>query len=223
MIYTLEARGFTLTYPGAKNPVFPPLDFAVEPGEAVALRGESGAGKSSLLLCACGLIPSSVPAQITGEILLFGKPPGDFTQAERTQAVGMVFQNPETQLFCGTAALEAAFGLENLCVPRDEMHERVRKSLETVGLWERRGDAPGTLSGGQKQLLALAAALALEPKLLLLDEALSQLDAQSAARMTEVLLRLRSEGRTILLADHSGARCGFADRELWLESKNEVC
>jgi len=218
MTYALEAKGFTLTYPGAQTPVFPPLDFAIEPGEIVALRGESGAGKSSLLLCACGLVPNSVPADITGELLLFGKPPEEFTRAEMAQTVGMVFQNPESQLFCGTAALEVAFGPENLCVPRDEMRKRVRKSLETVGLWERREDAPGALSGGQKQLLALAAALALGPKLLLLDEALSQLDAQVYARIVGVLLRLRGEGCTIVLADHTTCG-GFVDRDIWMGSK----
>ncbi|MCL2300650.1 MAG: energy-coupling factor ABC transporter ATP-binding protein [Firmicutes bacterium] len=216
MTYALEAKGFTLTYPGAEGPVFPPLDFSIEEGEAAALRGASGAGKSSLLLCACGLIPGGIPAQITGELLLFGKPPSDFTRAEMAQTVGMVFQNPETQLFCGTAALETAFGPENLCLPRDEMHARVRNALEAVSLWDRRAEAPATLSGGQKQLLALAAALALNPRLLLLDEALSQLDAPSAARMMDVLRRLRAEGRAMLFVDHDDARCAFADREIWL-------
>jgi len=216
MNYALEAKGFALTYPGAARPVFPPLDFTVAPGEAVALRGESGAGKSSLLLCACGLIPRSIDARLTGEIRLFGRNPTEYTRAELTRAVGMVFQNPETQLFCGTVELEAAFGLENLCVPPEEMRVRVREALETVGLWARRGEPPWRLSGGQKQLLALAAVLVLRPGLLLLDEALSQLDAQAAARMMEVLRRLRGEGQTMVFVDHDGVRCGFADREVCL-------
>jgi len=216
MTYALQARQFTLTYPGMERPVFSPIDFAVEPGECVALRGESGAGKSSLLLCACGLIPGSVDAEISGEILLFGRPLRTYTRMELTGAVGMVFQNPETQLFCGTVALEAAFGLENLCVPQPEMHARVHETLEMVGLWERRTDAPSVLSGGQKQLLALASVLALRPRLLLLDEALSQLDSQAAARMLAVLQRLKTQGQTMLFVDHDGTRCSFADRELCL-------
>ena len=205
MSYALEAKGFTLTYPGAERPVFPPLDFSIREGETVALRGDSGAGKSSLLLCACGLIPGSIPAEITGELRLFGRPPAEFSRAERTRLVGMVFQNPETQLFCGTVELEAAFGLENLCVLREEMLERVREALETVGLWGRRRDPPSLLSGGQKQLLALAAVLALRPRLLLLDEALSQLDAHAAARMMDVLRQLQAGGQTMLSVDHA---CG---------------
>jgi len=216
MEYALEAKGFSLTYPGLEKPVFRPLDFAVEPGETLALRGESGAGKSSLLLCACGLIPNSIEAQITGEILLFGRPPGEFTRADQAQYVGMVFQNPETQLFCGTVELEVAFGLENLCVRQDEMHARVREALEMAGLRARRGDSPSVLSGGQKQLLTLAAVLALRPKLLLLDEALSQLDGQAAARMMEVLRQLKRNGQTMVFVDHDDERCAFADREIWL-------
>ena len=216
MPYALEARGFTLTYPSAENPVFAPLDFAIEPGEAVALRGDSGAGKSSLLLCACGLIPGSIEAEITGEILLYGRPPDDYSRMEMTQLVGMVFQNPETQLFCGCVELEVAFGLENLCMPQDEMRARVREALETAGLWERRGDSPSVLSGGQKQQLALASVLALRPRLLLLDEALSQLDGQAAARMMDVLRQLKKAGQTMLFVDHDDERCAFADREIWL-------
>ena len=214
MSYALEAKGFTLTYPGMEKTVFPPLDFAVEEGEAAALLGESGAGKSSLLLCACGIIPGSVEAEITGEILLFGRAPSAYTRAELARLVGVVFQNPEMQLFCGTVALEVAFGLENLCVPRDEMRLRVREALETVGLWERRGDSPGCLSGGQKQLLALAAVLALRPKLLLLDEALSQLDEQAAAQLTSVLRHLRDEGQTMIFAGHEDR--ALAEREIWV-------
>jgi len=212
----LEFNNFSIQYPGAERPVFPPLDLVIGQGETVALRGESGAGKSSLLLCACGLIPGSVPAEVSGELRLFGKPPGSYTRAELTQCVGMVFQDPDTQLFCGTVELEAAFGLENLCVPPEGMCARVRESLETVGLWERRGDSPAVLSGGQKQLLALAAVLAMRPKLLLLDEALSQLDGQSAGRVTEVLRQLKQGGQTMLFVDHDDGRCAFADREISL-------
>ncbi len=214
--FALEARGFTLTYPGGAAPVFAPMDFTVAAGETVALRGDSGAGKSSLLLCACGLIPGSIDAEITGELLLFGRPPRAYETAERTRMVGMVFQNPDTQLFCGTAELEVAFGLENLRVPPEEMRVRVREALETVGLWERRGDSPALFSGGQKQLLALAAVLALRPRLLLLDEALSQLDSDAATHMLSVLQQLRSAGQTMLFVDHDETRCAFAHRTIGL-------
>ena len=213
----LELTNFTLTYPNKKKPVFAPVSFGLGEGESIALRGNSGAGKSSLLLSICGLIPQSIPAEIAGELQLLGRLPCDFTQAERANFVGMVFQNPETQLFCGTAELEVAFGLENLCVAHDEMQARVQASLELVGLWERRKESPNALSGGQKQLLALACVLALKPKLLLLDEALSQLDEQAQENMISVLCKLRKSGQAMLVVDHDNARCNaLADREVWL-------
>jgi len=212
----LTLQNFTLTYSG-EQPVFAPLSFTLQPGEAVALGGESGAGKSSLLHSVCGLVPGSIPAKTEGELLLFGRPPADYNHAERTALVGMVFQTAETQLFCGTVELEVAFGLENLCMPRAQMQTRVRESLEQVGLWERRTESPSRLSGGQKQLLALAAALALRPRLLLLDEALSQLDEQACARMMDVLLSLKRAGQTMLFVDHDEARRrALADREVLL-------
>ena len=216
MMVALEARGFTLTYPGAVRPVFPPLSFQIEAGETVAVKGDSGAGKSSLLRSACGVVPGSLPARTRGELLLYGKPPAAYARAELAGLAGMVFQSPETQLFCGTVELEAAFGLENLCLPRDEMRERVHEILELVGMWDRRGASPSTLSGGQKQLLALAAVLAPRPKFLLLDETFSQLDAQAGERMMDVLRELRRSGQTMLFADHDDTRRAFADREICL-------
>jgi len=214
---TLELTNFTITYPGAARPVFAQVNFSLAAGEAVALRGESGAGKSSLLLAACGLIPHSVAANTSGDLRLFGRAPGEYTLAERAGLVGMVFQSAQTQLFCGTSELEVAFGLENLCIPREEMHTRVREALELVGLWERRQESPNVLSGGQQQLLALAAVLAMRPRLLLLDEALSQLDNHTSEHMLEVLVKLRAAGQSMLFVDHDPSRCNaLADREVWL-------
>ncbi|MCL2532039.1 MAG: energy-coupling factor ABC transporter ATP-binding protein [Oscillospiraceae bacterium] len=201
----IELRDFTLAYPG-KEALFAPQTWQLAAGESLALCGDSGAGKSSLLYACCGLIPRQIAAELQGEILLAGKVPGEHSPAERTSLVGMVMQNPETQLFCGTIELEVAFGLENLRVPREEMQNRVQEALKLVGLWARRGEPPGVLSGGQKQLLALASVLVLRPKLLLLDEALSQLDSDACANMMAVLCALRRDGQAMLVVDHDENR-----------------
>jgi energy-coupling factor transporter ATP-binding protein EcfA2 len=212
----LELRQFTLAYPN-QNVLFAPQTFTLAAGESIALCGDSGAGKSSLLYVACGLIPRQIAAETQGEILLAGRSPDEHSPAERTALIGMVVQNPETQLFCGTVELEVAFGLENLCVPRDEMHMRVRETLELVGLWQRRSEPPNVLSGGQKQLLALASVLVLRPQLLLFDEALSQLDGTAAAHMMDVLCELRRSGQAMLVVDHDeNRRAKLCDREVWL-------
>jgi len=201
----LECHQFTIAYP-KHTPLFPPQTFTLAAGESVALCGDSGTGKSSLLYAICGLIPRQIEAELHGEILLAGKPPSKHTLAERTGLVGMVMQNPETQLFCGTVELEIAFGLENLCMPREDMQACVREVLELVGLWARRSESPNILSGGQKQLLALASVLVLQPKLLLLDEALSQLDSTACATMMAVLCELRRNGQAMLVVDHDEKR-----------------
>ncbi|MCL2195647.1 MAG: energy-coupling factor ABC transporter ATP-binding protein [Oscillospiraceae bacterium] len=212
----IELRDFTLAYPGG-SPLFAPQTFTLAAGESIALCGDSGVGKSSLLYACCGLIPQQIAADLQGELLLAGKPPTEHSPAERTALIGMVMQNPETQLFCGTLELEVAFGLENCCVPREDMQQRVRESLELVGLWVRREESPNVLSGGQKQLLALAAVLALQPKLLLLDEALSQLDTTACAHMMDVLCSLRTRGQAMLIVDHDPARrAKLCDREVHL-------
>ncbi|MCL2446250.1 MAG: energy-coupling factor ABC transporter ATP-binding protein [Oscillospiraceae bacterium] len=212
----IELREFTLAYPGKEN-LFAPQHFSLAAGESMALCGDSGVGKSSLLYACCGLIPRQIAADLQGEILLQGKPPASHSPAEHTKLVGMVIQNPEIQLFCGTVELEVAFGLENLCVPREEMQTRVREALELVGLWARRGESPSVLSGGQKQLLALASVLVLQPKLLLLDEALSQLDSDACANMMAVLSGLRKRGQTMLIVDHDkNRRAKLCDREILL-------
>jgi len=212
----IELRDFTLAYPGKQN-LFAPQTFTLAASESIALCGDSGVGKSSLLYAACGLIPRQITAELSGELLLEGKPPSEHTPMQRAHLIGMVMQNPETQLFCGTVELEVAFGLENLCVPHDDMQVRVRESLELVGLWARRGESPGVLSGGQKQLLALASVLVLQPELLLLDEALSQLDSNACANMMTVLCELRRHGQAMLVVDHDPARRALlCNREVWL-------
>lgn len=212
----IKLHNFTLAYPG-KETLFAPQTFTLAAGESIALCGDSGVGKSSLLYACCGLIPRQITADSQGEILLDGKAPGEHSPAERKKLVGMVMQNPETQLFCGTVELEVAFGLENCCVPREEMQARVRESLELVGLWARRQESPGVLSGGQKQLLALASVLVLRPKLLLLDEALSQLDTLACTNMMAVLCGLRAQGQAMLVVDHDeNRRAKLCDREVLL-------
>ena len=187
-------------------------DFSLEifPGECAAVQGESGSGKSTLLYCICGLIPESVSAEITGDVRLFGRPAGEYQRRELCQTVGIVFQNPETQLFCGTVEDELAFGMENICLPREEMSARIAEALVLTGLEKHRLTPPKRLSGGQKQLVALAAVLALRPKILLLDEAFSQLDENGRRRLLAHVSALRDGGRTIVLVDHNAENLGFA-------------
>jgi energy-coupling factor transport system ATP-binding protein len=140
---------------------------------------------------------------MTGVIRLFGRPVGEYPRHELAQNIGIVFQNPETQLFCDTVEDELAFGMENICLSREEMGTRIEESLSLTGLEKYRLTSPKNLSGGQKQLVVLAAVLALRPAILLLDEVFSQLDETGRSRLMAHIAALRDSGRTIVLVDHN--------------------
>ena len=132
--------------------------------------------------------------------------------AETVKRVGIVFQNPDAQLFSPTVEDEIAFGPENLCLPRKEIENRIEKALGIVGMLEYRHFNPVHLSGGQKQLIAIAASLALEPKALIFDEALSQLDNNSTKLVKNVINKLKGRGIAILMVEHNRENLDIADR-----------
>jgi energy-coupling factor transport system ATP-binding protein len=209
-------ENLTVRYPGGPD-LLTGFSLAVQEGECIGIQGESGRGKSTLLHCVCGLIPRSIKAEMRGAVRLSGKPVGEFTRHELVQTIGIVFQNPETQLFCDTVEDEIAFGLENICLPRAEMAARIDACLALTGLERHRLDSPKRLSGGQKQLVALAAVLALRPRILLFDEAFSQLDGPGRERLLMHVLSLRDSGRTVVLVDHDGDNLRVAHRVVNLD------
>ncbi|MCX5894081.1 MAG: energy-coupling factor transporter ATPase, partial [Deltaproteobacteria bacterium] len=174
-------------YKKAARPVFAGLNLAVQVGERLAILGPSEAGKSTLALCLQGLIPRLIKGEMQGRIEVAGADTRFSRPRELAARVGLLFQDFEAQLFCTRVDQEVAFGPENLALPHDELRRRVDHSLGLVGLAGLEARDPAALSGGQRQLLALAAVLALEPQLLVLDEPTSDLDP---LRVEELLLTL---------------------------------
>ena len=211
----IEVRNLSVSY--GEREVLRKFSLTVEAGEAVFIRGPSGCGKSTLLHALCGLIPGVIEAECSGEVLLFGEGVQTLSLAERARRLGIVFQNPETQLFCDSVEDEIVFGLENLCVSRDEMALRLEQMLKLTGMDEYRYASPKELSGGQKQRVVLAAVMALDPKVLLLDEALSQLDRSGRDALGEQFRLLKSEGRTMLMVDHDDEFASIANRIIEME------
>ena len=196
----IELQNVSVDY--GKYPVVQDFSLTVGEGEAVLLKGLSGCGKSTLLHVVCGLIPEIVKANVSGKALLFGENVRELDAASRARKIGIVFQNPETQLFCESVEDEIAFGLENLCVPPAEIGEKISEVLDLVQMTDFRYSSPRELSGGQKQRIVLASVLALDPQILLLDEALSQMDAKSRKNLIQHLRKLRKQGKTMLMVDH---------------------
>jgi energy-coupling factor transport system ATP-binding protein len=183
------------SYPGSERAALAGVSFEARAGEYVGVVGPNGGGKSTLLRLLNGLIKAD-----TGSVSIGGLDPAA-EPFEVRKRVGMLFQNPDNGLVAPFVEDDVAFGLENLGVVRAEMRERVRRAIRAVGLegYERR--EPHTLSGGEKQRVALAGLLALDPEILLLDEPTSMLDAAGRREVLERLEELRGT-RTILHVTH---------------------
>ena len=178
----------------------PGLSLTVRAGERLTILGPSEAGKSTLALCLQGLIPRLIKGDLKGRIEVAGADTRTSRPRELAARVGLLFQDFEAQLFCTRVDQEVAFGPENLALPRDELRRRVARSLGLVGLTGLEARDPAALSGGQRQLLALAAVLALEPRLLVLDEPTSDLDPLRVEELLQTLDRLaREQGLTLVL------------------------
>jgi energy-coupling factor transporter ATPase len=185
------------------------VSFDLRPGEYAGVVGPNGGGKSTLVRLLNGLLrPDS------GRVLVSGRDPAT-EPFEVRKHLGVLFQNPENGLVAPFVEDDVAFGLENLGVPREEMRDRVARAIRAVGLegYERR--EPHTLSGGEKQRVALAGLLAVEPEILVLDEPTAMLDAAGRREVLEYLQALRSE-KTVLHVTHHLEELLDADRILVL-------
>jgi energy-coupling factor transport system ATP-binding protein len=215
----LRIDGFGYRYPDARRDALRGIDLRIEPGEFVVLAGRSGSGKSTLLRAACGLVPHFHGGQVDGELEVAGLDTSSHGPAELAEVVGLVAQEPETQVVSTTVRAEIELPLELRGIPpaaRARAVEEVSLALAIDGLQERATD---TLSGGELQRVALAAALATRPRLVLLDEPTSQLDPVAGDELISLLRRLNEEwGVAVLLGEHRLERClASADRVVALE------
>ena len=190
-------------YPNTDNDVLKDVSLTISPGTLTLISGPSGSGKSTLLRCINGLVPHFSGGLIAGEIDVFGSNPIQDGTKEMSRKVGMVFQEPETQFVYDIVEDEIAFSLENFGIPRKIMHQQVSTVLKNLGLCHFRQRKIHTLSGGEKQKIAIASALVHHPKVLILDEPTSQLDPIAAANMLDFIASLKSKlGLTILITEH---------------------
>ena len=178
------------------------VNLHIKKGEFVLLTGSTGCGKSTLLKCLNGIIPNETTGSLYGNIFIKGFNTREYPIKFLAQKVGLVFQNPDDQIFSTRILDEVAFGLENLCFKESEILERAKWALEKVEMIDYINCSTNALSGGQKQRVALASVLALKPEILVLDEPISQLDPKGAKEVLEVIKKLSDEGMTIILVEH---------------------
>jgi len=199
----IETKELTYTYPGATRHSIEDISIKIEKGEFTLITGPSGCGKTTLCRCFNGLIPHFYQGEIKGQVFLAGLNVADHQIFELAKHAGLVFQNPENQLFALSVEKDVAFGLENLGVPREEMRKKVDWALELTGIYDLRERAPHELSGGQQQRVAIASVLAMQPEVIVLDEPTSFLDPLSARRIFETIHQLnKTLGITVILVEH---------------------
>jgi energy-coupling factor transporter ATP-binding protein EcfA2 len=210
----IEVTDLTVRY--RQQPALESISFTVGRGEFVLLSGPSGCGKSTLAHSLNGLIPHASSAKMTGQVVVNGLETAAHSLPELAAHVGLVFQNPATQLFNATVEEEVAFAPRNLGLPAEEITARVAFALDATGISPLRSRAIRTLSNGEQQRVAIASVLALRPQVLVLDEPTSNLDWRGVEQVMSTLARLnRQEGLTILVIEHRlHAVASLADRVL---------
>ncbi len=209
---SVRFENVTYEYPGEEKSVVAVKNVSLEiaDGSFVCVCGENGSGKSTLAKLMNGLLtPSSGIVTVDGETTSTESESALFAIRSK---VGMVFQNPDNQMIASIIEDEIAFGPENLGVPREEIGERIAYALSAVGMEEHRHHTPYKLSGGQKQRIAIAAVLAMRPKILVLDESTAMLDPKGRAEVLAVAEELNAQGITVVLITHFMEEAVRADR-----------
>jgi len=210
----IEVKEVSFTYRGSTEPALHGISFVQRRGEIVGVVGPSGAGKSTLVKCLNRLVPSFDNGTFAGVVKIAGQTLAEQRVCDVAPLVGMVFQDFESQLFSTNVAHEVAFAMEQCGYSREEMVQRVGAALRAVGLEGFESRDPATLSGGEKQRLAVAAVMALRPRVIVLDEPTTDLDPQGRAEVFALIEQMRLQGATLVLVEHDLEALRVCDRLL---------
>lgn len=199
----VDIQELTFTYSGSASPALERINLQVYPGQFLTITGPSGCGKSTLALCLAGFIPHAYAGKMEGVVRIQGRDTRDYPAGGLSGIVGLVQQDPDAQLCTLTVSDEVAFGPENLCIPPEEIRERVHFALQAVGALELKDRKVHTLSGGEKQRVAIASVLVMTPSLLILDEPTANLDPSCTREVIQTMVKLREEhGISIIVIEH---------------------
>ena len=220
----IEIKELTFKYSGSKKNALENVSLTIEKGDFVGLIGESGAGKTTLCSCINGLIPHHYTGDFYGSVKIQGTDTFDIEPGKLALKVGSVFQDVDSQLVSFFVEDEILFGLENFGIPKDQIEQRITDALEALEIQELRHREISTLSGGQKQKVAIAAILALEPDILVLDEPTGELDPASSVQIFKLLQKLNKEkGITIVVAEQKiMLLCEYVKKLIVLEKRTLI-
>jgi len=215
----LEIESLTFRYRRATEPALRDLSLTLEDGEVLLVAGPSGCGKSTLIRAINGLIPHAYRGEISGRVLVDGRSTADLRLRDLAPVIGTVLQDPRKQLVASTVSGELAFGPENLGMPPAEIRTRLAEVAVTTGIEHLMARTTDELSGGEGQQLAIAGALMLRPRLLVLDEPLANLDPLAAHRLLALVRKLADAGTAVVIVEHriEDVLDARPDRVLYLE------
>ncbi|MFX1466832.1 MAG: ABC transporter ATP-binding protein [Promethearchaeota archaeon] len=221
---TVFFENVSYLYEDTERPALENISFSLEEGEFLAVLGPNGAGKTTLCFLLSGVCPGIWGGKIKGQINIFGQDPWIQPIYETARTVGIVLQDPETQLLMPEVDMELAFGPANFGVPKEEIIKRTKEALDIVGLPGFEDRTPQELSGGQKQRIALAATWCMQPRLLVLDEPTSQLDPLGTVEVLDAIHQLKKEGKvtTIMVTHKTDEIVDLADKVLILKDGKGV-
>src|SRR5271170_5619928 len=210
--HAVSVERVTFTYHGADRPALRAVSLVQNAGEMIGVMGASGAGKSTLAKCLNRIVPEFEDGEFHGAIRIAGESLESLRVCDVAPKVGMVFQDFESQLFSTNVAHEVAFAMEQVGMDRAELDRRIMPALEAVGLRGFEHRDPMSLSGGEKQRLAIASVLALRPSVIVLDEPTTDLDPEGRAEVFALIAKLRAEGLSLIVIEHESEELRAADR-----------
>lgn len=198
----MKMNGYGFRYAGEEALAIEDISFGVNSGELILIAGDSGSGKSTFLKSINGLIPAIVEGELRGERYAYGRSFDDLPIYELSGMIGSVFQNPRSQFFTLDSTSELVFAMENYGYCKEDMEKRIEELSAEIPVKPLLGRDILTLSSGERQILAIACAMALSPNILLFDEPSANLDYGNVMRLREIFRKLKSLGKTVMVADH---------------------
>lgn len=210
----IEIRDLSFTYRESSQPTVRNINLSIPDGQFVGITGAAGSGKSTLTYAFNGIIPHCYPGEFYGAVLIDGHDTVDTSLTDISRMVGSVCQDIDSQMVSSVVEDELLYGLENFAIPKEEVEPRLEEALRAMGIEDLRDRTIASLSGGQKQKVAVASILALRPKVLVLDEPTAELDPASSQAVFELLRRYaREHGTTVIVVEQKIALLSeYADR-----------
>ncbi len=214
----LKLEHISFQYPKAQTEILTDVSLSVNRGEIIALTGASGCGKTTLCHVLSGLIPKRLGGEFSGEVWLKGRDTADMAYSDIAGQIGIVRQDADSQILFSRSDCEIAFAMENFCFPQETMRKTVFDTAEALAITHLLGRNPNRISGGEKQLLVFASVMVMEPNILILDEAFAEVDAQGKQRVAASLVKLKENGKAMMMVTHDRDALAICDRTL--EIKN---